>query len=78
MKNDTRKSITVSLSSEFILMRKSRIEKYYAIIGIILHECAHILYADFLLGEKTIAGLKENELLPKIPISKTLVIVVVK
>lgn len=66
------RSITVSLSSEFILMRKSRIEKYYAIIGIILHECAHILYTDFLLGEKTIAGLKENELLPKIPISKTL------
>ncbi len=65
-------TITVNISSEWIRMQETRIAKYYLIVGIILHECAHILYTDFELLEKSNDSLVKNVLYPKINISDEL------
>ena len=64
--------ITVNLNNGWIKEQPTRIEKYYVIVGIILHECGHILYTDFKLMEKCFDALEHNRLFPIIEYSETL------
>lgn len=64
--------ITVNLNNDWIKEQPTRIEKYYVIVGIILHECGHILYTDFKLMEKCFDALEHNRLFPIIDYSETL------
>ena len=64
--------ITVNLNNDWIKEQATRIEKYYVIVGIILHECGHILYTDFKLMEKCFDALEHNRLFPIIEYSETL------
>lgn len=66
-------TIMVNLNCDWIKNAESRIEKYYIIVGIILHECGHVLYTDFQLMEKSLNALMhENRLFPKIKLSEVL------
>ena len=65
-------TITVNLNNDWIKEQPTRIEKYYVIVGIILHECGHILYTDFKLMEKCFDALEHNRLFPIISYSETL------
>lgn len=64
--------ITVNLNNDWIKNQPTRLDKYYIIVGIILHECGHILYTDFKLMEKCFDALEHNRLFPIIDYSETL------
>lgn len=64
--------ITVNLNNDWIKNQPTRLDKYYIIVGIILHECGHILYTDFKLMEKCFEALEHNRLFPIIDYSETL------
>lgn len=64
--------IKISLNSEFVKAQETRQQKYYAIIGLILHECGHVLYTDFALLNKAILCLAANGIYPPITISEEL------
>ncbi len=64
--------ITVNLNNDWIKSQPTRLDKYYIIVGIILHECGHILYTDFKLMEKCFDALVHNRLFPIIDYSETL------
>lgn len=64
--------ITVNLNNDWIKNQPTRLDKYYIIVGIILHECGHILYTDFKLMEKCFGALEHNRLFPIIDYSETL------
>lgn len=64
--------IKISLNSEFVKAQETRQQKYYAIIGLILHECGHVLYTDFALRNKAILCLVANGIYPPITISEEL------
>lgn len=64
--------ITVNLNNDWIKNQPTRLDKYYIIVGIILHECGHILYTDFKLMEKCFDALEHNRLFPIIDYSGTL------
>ena len=64
--------ITVNLNNDWIKNQPTRLDKYYIIVGIILHECGHILYTDFKLMEKCFDALEHNRLFPIIDHSETL------
>ena len=66
-------SIAVNLSCDWIKEQSKRVNKYYLICGLILHECGHILYTDFPLLKKCLTALSENRLFPKIPYSYELI-----
>ena len=65
-------TITVNLNNDWIKSQPTRLDKYYIIVGIILHECGHILYTDFKLMEKSFDALEHNRLFPIIDYSETL------
>ena len=66
-------TIMVNLNNDWIKSAKSRVEKYYILVGLILHECGHVLYTDFKLCEKSMNALiREDKLFPKIDISEAL------
>ena len=66
-------TIMVNLNNDWIKNAKSRVEKYYILVGLILHECGHVLYTDFKLSEKSMNALiHEDKLFPKIDISEAL------
>ena len=66
-------TIMVNLNNDWIKNAKSRVEKYYILVGLILHECGHVLYTDFKLSEKSMNALiHEDKLFPKIEISEAL------
>ncbi|WP_026658617.1 hypothetical protein [Butyrivibrio sp. AC2005] len=65
-------TITINLNNGWIKKQASRLDKYYIIVGIILHECGHILYTDFKLMEKCFDALTNNRLFPIIDYSETL------
>lgn len=64
--------IKISLNSDFVKAQETRQQKYYAIIGLILHECGHVLYTDFALLKKAILCLAANGIYPSITISEEL------
>ena len=64
--------IKISLNSDFVKAQETRQQKYYAIIGLILHECGHVLYTDFALRKKAILCLAANGIYPSITISEEL------
>lgn len=64
--------IKISLNSDFVKAQDTRQQKYYAIIGLILHECGHVLYTDFALLKKSILCLAANGIYPSITISEEL------
>ena len=64
--------ITVNLNNDWIKNQPTRLDKYYIIVGIILHECGHILYTDFKLMEKCFDALEHNRLFPIIDYSEAL------
>ncbi len=65
-------TITINLNAEWVKDAKTRAEKYYIIVGVILHECAHVLYTDFRLMGTSEKALLDNRLFPKIEISEEL------
>ena len=65
-------SITVNLDTKWIRMQKTRVDKYFVIIGIILHECSHILHTNFKLSERSMTFLADNSLYPVIEVSDEL------
>ena len=64
--------IKISLNSDFVKAQETRQQKYYAIIGLILHECGHVLYTDFALLKKAILCLAANGIYPSITIGEEL------
>jgi hypothetical protein len=64
--------IKISLNSDFVKAQETRQQKYYAIIGLILHECGHVLYTDFALIKKAILCLAANGIYPSITINEAL------
>ena len=66
------KTITVNLNCDWIKNQERRVDKYYIMVGIILHECGHILYTDFPLGVRCQQALIENRLFPKMTCSMEL------
>lgn len=65
-------TVKVNCSCDWIQEQDSRVNKYYVIIGLILHECGHILYTDFNLMEKCMYALENNELYPSVKLSDKL------
>lgn len=65
-------AITVNLNCDWIKNQERRVDKYYIIVGVILHECGHILYTDFPLNLRAFEALNCNKLFPKIEISDIL------
>ena len=65
-------TITVNLNNDWIKGQPTRLDRYYIIVGIILHECGHILYTDFGLLGKCFDALTMNKLFPIIDYSETL------
>ncbi len=65
-------SIIINLNNDWIKKQPSRIDKYYIIVGEILHECGHVLYTDFGLNIKSCDALEHDKLFPIIDYSDTL------
>lgn len=65
-------TVTVNLNNDWIKGQPTRLDRYYIIVGIILHECGHILYTDFGLLGKCFDALTMNKLFPIIDYSETL------
>ena len=65
-------TIIINLNNDWIKKQPSRIDKYYIIVGEILHECGHILYTDFGLNLKSCDALEHDKLFPIIDYSDTL------
>lgn len=64
--------IVVNTGCSWVKDQATRQEKYYIVIGIILHECGHILYTDFLLAQRSMKQLQANSLYPVISYSDEL------
>ena len=65
--------IMVNLRFDLIDSAKTREEKYYLIVGIIIHECGHILYTDFRMFDKSVRKLtEENCIFPVMDVSDEL------
>lgn len=65
--------IVVNLRFDLIDSAKTREEKYYLIVGIIIHECGHILYTDFRMFDKSVRKLvEENCIFPVMDVSDEL------
>ena len=59
--------ITVNIDSPWINKLPSRAEKYYVIVGIVLHECGHVLYTDFGLMQTCVEKLSHHDIFfPKV------------
>ncbi len=65
-------TVTVNLNNDWIKNQPTRIDKYYTIVGTIIHECGHILYTDINLLAKCLQALEKNRLFPVIPYSMAL------
>lgn len=65
-------TITVNVTNPLVQAGKTKEEKYYILLGIVLHECAHLLYTNFKLGMEVENKLIENEIYPLVPIGKPL------
>ncbi len=66
-------TVTVNIDCPWIATLPSRMEKYYLIVGIVLHECGHMLYTDFGLMIDCVTKLEhKNILFPKIEESPAL------
>ena len=62
-------TIVVNIGHDWIKNLPDRVSKYYVIVGIVLHECGHVLYTDFDLMKKSCEKLANNVIFPAVDIS---------
>ena len=58
--------IMLNLRNDFIEKAESRLEKHMIYVGIIMHECGHLLFTDFALSEKATAMYRKGIIFPSI------------